>query len=55
MTVVENRHADSEVAPPPKDQLLPGKIHYPYARPLLILPSQVVSLHILQHHSAGLV
>ncbi|RKL04077.1 hypothetical protein BFJ68_g11262 [Fusarium oxysporum] len=24
MTVVENRHADSEVAPPPKDQLLPG-------------------------------
>lgn len=55
MTVVENRHADSEVAAPPKDQLLPGKTHSQYARRLLTLPSQVVSLHILQHHSAWLV
>jgi hypothetical protein len=52
---VENRHADSEVAPPPKDQLLPGKIYPQYARLLLTLPSQVVSLHILQHHSPWLV
>jgi hypothetical protein len=32
---IENRHDDSEIAPPPKDQLHPGKLHnvhitYPY-------------------------
>lgn len=55
MTAVENRHADSEIAAPPKDQLLPGRFHPQYARRLLTLPSEVVSLHILQHHGSWLV